>query len=124
MYAEKAEPENMHPWDQTSNPFIRFREKILNCKGHKKQCTIKSQFKMESTTVLHEIKVTPVTRSRVNEVDFTKLGFGKVFSDHMLVADYADGQWQQPEIIPFQPISISPSNSTLHYGQAIFEGLK
>ena len=79
---------------------------------------------MESTSVLHELKITPVTRSRVKEVDFTRLGFGKIFSDHMLVADFADGQWQQPQIVPFQPISISPSNATLHYGQAIFEGLK
>ncbi|MCL6523387.1 MAG: branched-chain amino acid aminotransferase [Thermoflavifilum sp.] len=79
---------------------------------------------MDTSFVLQEIKITRVGKSLVKEVNFAQLGFGKVFSDHMLVADYANGQWQQPEIIPFQPISISPSNSTLHYGQAIFEGLK
>ncbi len=70
------------------------------------------------------IKVTITNHSRWNEVDWSNLPFGKIFSDHMLVMDYADGEWKQPEVVPFQSISIHPATSALHYGQAIFEGLK
>ncbi len=70
------------------------------------------------------IKVTKVERSRRPSVDFANLPFGKYFSDHMLVAYYRDGQWQEPEIVPYGPISFDPSMATLHYGQSIFEGIK
>lgn len=70
------------------------------------------------------IKVTKTNHSRWNEIDWNNLPFGKIFSDHMLVMDYADGEWKQPEILPFQAISIHPATSALHYGQSIFEGLK
>jgi branched-chain amino acid aminotransferase len=50
------------------------------------------------------IKTIKVAQSRLNEVDFNNLPFGKIFSDHMLVADYIDGAWQTPEIIPFGDI--------------------
>lgn len=57
--------------------------------------------------------------------DVSKIGFGTHFTDHMFVMDYnpADG-WHDARIVPFENISVSPSNSTLHYGQAIFDGLK
>lgn len=71
-----------------------------------------------------QIKISKIKTSKISEVDFDNLPFGKVFSDHMLVADYIDGQWINIEIIPFQKLSISPANSALHYGQSIFEGLK
>lgn len=45
-------------------------------------------------------------------------------SDHMLVAEYTDGQWTDIRIVPYGDISMSPSTSALHYGQAIFEGIK
>ncbi|MEK6790434.1 MAG: branched-chain amino acid aminotransferase [Deltaproteobacteria bacterium] len=51
-------------------------------------------------------------------------GFGIHFSDHMFSAEYEAGQWQRPEIMPFGDMSISPAMCTLHYGQAVFEGLK
>ncbi|MFM7105859.1 MAG: branched-chain amino acid aminotransferase, partial [Flavobacteriales bacterium] len=51
-------------------------------------------------------------------------GFGRVFSDHMLVAIYKDGAWDSPRITPYGAIPFSPAISALHYGQAIFEGLK
>jgi branched-chain amino acid aminotransferase len=66
------------------------------------------------------INITKVAQSRLKEVDFNNLPFGKVFSDHMLVADYIDGAWQTPEIIPFGDIPLSPSLSALHHAQAIF----
>lgn len=71
-----------------------------------------------------EIPVTRVKRSRLAEIDFNHLPFGKFFSDHMLEADYADGEWQSVSIKPYQPISFEPSLMALHYGQSIFEGIK
>jgi len=71
-----------------------------------------------------DIPVIKVKRSRLAETDFEDLPFGKYFSDHMLEADYADGEWKMVSIKPYQPISIEPSMMALHYGQAIFEGIK
>ncbi len=64
------------------------------------------------------------TKSTVNQVDWDNLPFGKVFSDHMFIMEYADGNWQEGKIIPFQNISMHPAMSAIHYGQSIFEGLK
>jgi branched-chain amino acid aminotransferase len=57
-------------------------------------------------------------------VDFENLTFGSVFTDHMFVCRYKNNEWQTPEIIPYQPLSFEPSISVLHYGQAVFEGMK
>jgi branched-chain amino acid aminotransferase len=70
------------------------------------------------------IKITKTTHSRINTCDFNNIQFGTVFSDHMFVVDYEDGNWINPEILPFGPLSLSPSTFALHYGQAIFEGMK
>lgn len=69
------------------------------------------------------MKIT-ITNSRKAKPDFTKLGFGKYFTDHMLVMDYADGKWSDPEIVPFENLSMSPATNILHYAQGIFEGVK
>ena len=70
------------------------------------------------------IKVTPTQQSKINEVNWENLPFGKVFSDHMLVMEYHDGAWQEAEIVPFGPIPMHPAMSAIHYGQSIFEGMK
>lgn len=70
------------------------------------------------------IRVQPVTQSKLPQVDWDNLPFGKVFSDHMLVMDYKDGAWQEAEIIPFGPVQMHPAMSAIHYGQSIFEGIK
>jgi branched-chain amino acid aminotransferase len=70
------------------------------------------------------MKVTKRSVSVLPDVDFDDLGFGKYYSDHMLVRIYADGEWQESEIQPFNDICLSPANITLHYGQSIFEGMK
>jgi branched-chain amino acid aminotransferase len=62
--------------------------------------------------------------TRINSIDFSALGFGKIFSDHMFVMDYAEGVWGIPRIEPYAPMAIDPANCTLHYGQTIFEGMK
>lgn len=73
---------------------------------------------------LQKIKVTKTTHSRLSEVDFNNLVFGKKYADHMLVADFDGKEWKNAEILPFQNFSVSPSNAAWHYGQAIFEGIK
>lgn len=74
--------------------------------------------------IARTIKVQPVSQSRIHEIDMDNIPFGRVFSDHMLVAHYRDGAWQAPEIMPYGPLPIAPSASALNYGQAIFEGMK
>jgi len=71
-----------------------------------------------------DIKITKTPHSRLQETDFNNLPFGKTFSDHMFVADYADGEWKNFQIVPYGDISLSPAISSLHYGQSFFEGIK
>lgn len=74
--------------------------------------------------MLSNIKITHTTSSHFEQVDWENIPFGKVFSDHMFIADFRDGKWSDPRIVPYEPIPMSPAISALHYGQAIFEGLK
>ncbi|MEN9290429.1 MAG: hypothetical protein RLZZ357_272 [Bacteroidota bacterium] len=63
-------------------------------------------------------------QSKIQSVDWDNLPFGKIFTDHMFVMEYANGAWQQGEILPFGPIDMHPAMSAIHYGQSIFEGMK
>ncbi len=74
--------------------------------------------------LLTDIRIRKTTHSKIGEVDFTNLEFGKYTSDHMLVCDYANGEWQTPHIVPFGNLVMSPSALALHYGQTVFEGMK
>src|SRR3984957_431254 len=71
-----------------------------------------------------DIQVTKAAQRKINEIDFNNLPFGKYFTDHMLEVDYADGEWKGVKIRPYQPLTISPALAAIHYGQAIFEGIK
>ena len=71
-----------------------------------------------------DIKISKTENSRLAQTDYSNLVFGQTFSDHMLVADYTNGQWQNFEILPYGDLRLSPAISALHYGQAFFEGLK
>ncbi len=62
--------------------------------------------------------------TKIHEVDFNNLGFGKVYTDHMMVCDYKNGAWEMPKIMPYQAITLEPSAKIFHYGQSIFEGMK
>jgi branched-chain amino acid aminotransferase len=62
--------------------------------------------------------------SRISEVDFNDLPFGKEVTDHMFIADYKNGEWMDLRIVPYGNLQISPASPALHYGQSIFEGLK
>lgn len=72
----------------------------------------------------YNIKITKAKESRLAEVDFNNIPFGRVFSDHMFIVDYIDGNWVDPRIEPFGRFSMHPAAMALHYGQAIFEGMK
>lgn len=69
------------------------------------------------------MKITMATNKKAKP-DFSNLGFGKYFTDHMLVMDYKDGAWSEPEIVPFDSLALSPATNCLHYAQGIFEGAK
>lgn len=71
-----------------------------------------------------DIPVERISKSRLATVDFNNLGFGTYLSDHMLVADYREGKWKQPSIVPFGELPMTPAILALHYGQSIFEGMK
>ena len=71
-----------------------------------------------------EIKITKTQNSRISEFDENNIPFGKIFSDHMFLADYANGQWNDLRIEPYGPMQFSPAMSAIHYGQSIFEGMK
>lgn len=71
-----------------------------------------------------KVSVRKVENSRIHPLHKNDIVFGREYTDHMLVCDYKDGKWQSPEIVPFENFSLSPSNSAIHYGQSIFEGVK
>lgn len=73
---------------------------------------------------MSKIVVEKVAKSKIDEVDFSCLEFGQVFSDHMFVCTYKDGEWQNPKIMPYSPFCLDPASSVFHYGQAVFEGMK
>ena len=72
----------------------------------------------------YSIPVTRAGKSKLKDTPSENMPFGKYFTDHMLVADYEDGEWKKVEIVPYAPLSFEPSLAALHYGQAIFEGIK
>jgi branched-chain amino acid aminotransferase len=73
---------------------------------------------------MSDIKITKAKTSKIDSVDFENLGFGEVFSDHMFSMDYENGEWINQRIEPYGKIEFEPAMCTLHYAQAVFEGLK
>ncbi len=71
-----------------------------------------------------DFNITKVERSKLKDINLENIPFGKYFTDHMLEVDYVDGEWKTPEIKPYQPLLMEPSLAAIHYGQAIFEGVK
>lgn len=72
-----------------------------------------------------EIKIERTTAPKAKPTDETKLGFGHIFTDHMFLMNYDEGQgWHDARIVPYGNITLSPAAMCLHYGQEIFEGLK
>ena len=72
-----------------------------------------------------DIKITKTTSPKARPTDESKLGFGKIFTDHMFVMNYKEGQgWYDPRIVPYAPFSLDPACVVFHYAQEIFEGMK
>jgi branched-chain amino acid aminotransferase len=71
-----------------------------------------------------DISITKAERSKLQDISLDNLPFGRYFTDHMLEADYENCEWKNVEIKPYQPLLLNPSVAALHYGQAIFEGIK
>lgn len=72
----------------------------------------------------HNIKITKRNTSKVEDLDFDNIPLGRTFTDHMFICDYENGQWNNPRIEPLERIPTHPAAMALHYGQAIFEGMK
>ena len=73
----------------------------------------------------YEIKITRTDCPKEKPQDQSKLGFGKLFTDHMFEMDYTTGKgWHDPRVVPFHEISLSPAAMVFHYGQEMFEGMK
>ncbi len=74
---------------------------------------------------MQEIRVELTKAPKAKPTDESKLGFGTIFTDHMFIMNYDEGQgWHDPRIVPFQDIPLSPAAMCLHYGQSVFEGMK
>ncbi len=71
-----------------------------------------------------DINITKTNKSKLDTISLENIPFGRVFTDHMLVAEYSNGVWKNVEIKPYEPLSMDPSLAALHYGQSIFEGIK
>ncbi len=72
-----------------------------------------------------DIKITKTTQPKAKPQDESKLGFGKIFTDHMFIMDYnTEEGWHDARIVPFGPLPIHPASTVLHYGAEIFEGMK
>ncbi|MGM9602214.1 MAG: branched-chain amino acid aminotransferase [Faecousia sp.] len=73
----------------------------------------------------YPISITKTTTPMAKPADESKLGFGKVFTDHMFIMEYNEGKgWHDGRIVPFGPLPIHPASTVLHYGAEIFEGMK
>ncbi len=68
--------------------------------------------------------ITKRVHSKIKEIDFENLSFGKYFSDHMFIMSYKNNKWLEPKIMPYGPLNLNPGTHVFHYGQAIFEGMK
>jgi len=65
------------------------------------------------------------TKNPKPKPDQKNLGFGQHFTDHMFIMDYNHEKgWHDARIVPYGPLQMDPATMVLHYGQAIFEGLK
>ena len=75
--------------------------------------------------MIYDITIEKTAAPKAKPVDESKLGFGKLFTDHMFMMDYAqDKGWYNGRIVPFGPIPLHPASTVLHYGAEIFEGMK
>ncbi len=74
---------------------------------------------------MYNFSITKTKTPKARPADESKLGFGRVFTDHMFIMNYTEGKgWHDGRIVPYEKISLDPSAMVFHYGQEMFEGLK
>ena len=88
------------------------------------EIVVSLQANVDNMIAAREIVIEKIAKSRLADVSLENIPFGRYFTDHMLVAEYADGAWQSVKVQPYGPLQLDPSTAVLHYGQAIFEGIK
>ena len=72
-----------------------------------------------------DLRIELTKAPKAKPADESKLGFGQIFTDHMLIVNYDKGLgWHDPRIVPYAPLSLDPAAMCLHYGQEVFEGMK
>ena len=71
-----------------------------------------------------DIKITKTENSKLKDIDFNNIPFGKYTSDHIFIMDYANDQWGDFRIVPYQSLKLDPQSKALQYCQCIFEGMK
>ena len=89
--------------------------------------TINEKYEIEGDTVTMTVKMIEVklNETKKGKPETSQLAFGTVFTDHMFVADYIEGQgWNGHSIVPYEPLTLDPAAVVFHYGQTVFEGLK
>ena len=73
----------------------------------------------------YQISITKTKNQSPRPTDESKLGFGKIFTDHMFLMNYSEGKgWHDSRIVPFGPLPTHPASTVFHYGAEVFEGLK
>ena len=70
------------------------------------------------------MKIIKSKTTKINDVNFSTIKFGEIFTDHMFECNYDNDKWEEPIIKPFSSITLDPATHVFHYGQAIFEGMK
>jgi len=96
-----------------------FRTQIINGKGSNLFARCLSDVKFD------KLEITRTSTPRPKPEDTSKVLFGEVLSDHMLIMDWSESDgWEAPRIIPLGPLPITPAASSLHYGLEVFEGMK
>ncbi len=71
------------------------------------------------------IRIEKTACPKAKPADESKLGFAKIFTDHMFVMDYAEGKgWHDARVVPYAPFALDPATAVLHYAQELFEGMK
>jgi branched-chain amino acid aminotransferase len=75
-------------------------------------------------TITQKILIQKTEDSRLSSETLHNIPFGRIFSDHIFIATYDNGTWQDLKIIPYGNLTMTPAMAILHYGQAVFEGMK
>ena len=79
---------------------------------------------MSATTIQRVPNATPVSDAE-RETVLADPGFGRFHTDHMVAVRWSTEKgWHDAQLTAYAPLQLDPSAMVLHYGQAIFEGLK